>query len=124
MKEIVKEWISKAEEDYKASLALNLEEFPNVICFHAQQCIEKYLKAVLVSFGIIPPKIHDLIMLNDILVEKDERFKDIYEDLEILNPYSVITRYPGEEASVDDAREAIDAMERSRNKIRCLISFL
>lgn len=89
MKEIVKEWISKAEEDYKASLALNLEEFPNVICFHAQQCIEKYLKAVLVSFGIIPPKIHDLIMLNDILVEK-----------------------------------AIDAMERSRNKIRCLISFL
>ncbi len=42
------------------------EESPtDTVCFHAQQCVEKYLKAVLVSEAIDFPKTHDLEELMD-----------------------------------------------------------
>ena len=50
---IMKEWVEKAEEDYKAANQLakiSLQHFATTICFHAQQCAEKYLKALIVSF--------------------------------------------------------------------------
>jgi len=56
---LVKEWIAKAEEDYKTILTLNRQKkhkLPNSICFHCQQCIEKYLKAFLVHNEFKPPR--------------------------------------------------------------------
>jgi HEPN domain-containing protein len=46
----VREWIERAESDLKnASLVLRAgERCPSdTVCFHAQQCVEKYLKAYL-----------------------------------------------------------------------------
>ncbi len=45
--EIIKEWISKADEDFEFALS-NLKEgktFFSQICFHFQQAAEKYLKS-------------------------------------------------------------------------------
>lgn len=45
--ELVNEWIVKSEEDYKTTEELyskSLSEFASTICFHSQQCAEKYLK--------------------------------------------------------------------------------
>ncbi|MGI4789164.1 MAG: HEPN domain-containing protein [Janthinobacterium lividum] len=50
MKLITQEWIEKAEEDWDvALLALGASQSRvyNAICFHAQQCAEKYLKGQL-----------------------------------------------------------------------------
>jgi hypothetical protein len=50
MKPITQEWISKAEGDFAtAQRELQAQEMPNydAVCFHCQQCIEKYLKAYL-----------------------------------------------------------------------------
>lgn len=44
------EWVSKAEGDFlTAGRELRARKSPNydAVCFHAQQCAEKYLKAVL-----------------------------------------------------------------------------
>lgn len=51
LNELVEEWIYKAEGDYKVALREYKSEDPNydAICFHIQQCIEKYLKAILQS---------------------------------------------------------------------------
>ena len=38
------------------------------VCFHAQQCAEKYLKARLQDLGIIVPKTHDLTQLLELLL--------------------------------------------------------
>ena len=49
MNKVVNEWIDKAEEDFHAAISLRrLRRYPthNAVCFHAQQCIEKYLKAI------------------------------------------------------------------------------
>ena len=44
------EWVEKAEGDWHTSgRELGTTEFPNydAVCFHARQCAEKYLKALL-----------------------------------------------------------------------------
>jgi HEPN domain-containing protein len=48
--DLVKMWIRKAESDLKTSIhSLKIKPDPpfDTICFHAQQCAEKYLKAYL-----------------------------------------------------------------------------
>ena len=53
--QVVSEWVEKAENDLKnAAHTIKMgEDCPtDTVCFHAQQCVEKYLKAFLVSTGI------------------------------------------------------------------------
>ena len=60
---IVRQWIEKAEDDFKAaSYLLNLrEDCPvSTVAFHAQQCSEKYIKAALTYYLIPFQKTHDL----------------------------------------------------------------
>jgi HEPN domain-containing protein len=48
MQEITKEWVFKAEQDFDAAdLLMHAGEspIPDYVCFHCQQCAEKYLKA-------------------------------------------------------------------------------
>jgi HEPN domain-containing protein len=113
--EYAREWISKAEADRHVAQRC-LEEArsspgqADIACFHAQQCAEKYIKAVLVSRGIIFSKIHDLLELVKLMNElKDKLNRD---DLGALNQYSVDSRYPGAFASYAEAEEAVRAMER------------
>jgi hypothetical protein len=64
MKPAVARWLEFAEIDLKAARALLKEgSHSQVVCFHAQQSIEKSLKALIESKGLNPPKSHDLIML-------------------------------------------------------------
>lgn len=56
MNSSVNEWIEKAEEDYRVALTLRrLRRHPthNAVCFHAQPCVEKYLKAILEKHGAV-----------------------------------------------------------------------
>jgi HEPN domain-containing protein len=66
----VEEWRAKAEGDYRtATREFDAPEAPNydAVCFHAQQCIEKLMKGVLIQRGIIPPKTHDLMSLTAVV---------------------------------------------------------
>jgi len=61
--DVVREWVEKAENDLQnAALTLRASREPptDTIVFHAQQCVEKYLKALLTLREIDFPKIHDL----------------------------------------------------------------
>ena len=61
-----RQWVEKAEHDLiNAEYTLTLEKnCPlDTVCFHAQQCAEKYLKAFLVQKSISFPKTHDLRVL-------------------------------------------------------------
>ena len=56
---LIREWVAKAEDDLKnASSVIRLgHECPvDTVCFHAQQCVEKYLKALLAMEGVDFPK--------------------------------------------------------------------
>ena len=119
--EVVREWLQKAEEDYNAVVKLEPAETPCVICFHCQQCIEKYLKAFLTACGEIPPPTHNLIRLNSTATEYEKSLDAIYDFLEELNPYSVAIRYPGMSVTSEDAERAIEIMNNLRLRLKDLI---
>jgi HEPN domain-containing protein/predicted nucleotidyltransferase len=97
---------------------LSRQAVPDSVCFHYQQCIEKYLKAFLISNDIEPPEIHDLQRLKTICGKLDESFEEVSGELDILNAYAVNFRYPGEAASLEEANEAVLVMRRLHKFIR------
>ena len=62
-------WVDKAEVDWASMMYLsqNRPLFNNSICLHAQQCVEKYLKALLVKNSVLFQKKHDILYLINIL---------------------------------------------------------
>ncbi len=102
-------WIERAEEDFAIARSALHRKTPLIYpaCFHAQQCVEKYLKAILTSKNIPCPKTHDLLMLFTICEESSILIPIETKDLNTLNDYSVRVRYPGDYPTVDDAKEAL-----------------
>ncbi|MEW5717402.1 MAG: HEPN domain-containing protein [Chloroflexota bacterium] len=117
----VEAWVEKAEGNYISALDLakrRKHPVPDVICNQCQQCAEKYLKAFLVRHHTEFPKIHDLLQLEGLAQTSDSDFRLIHDKLKRLNWYSVEIRYPGTAATVDDAKEAINAMKEVRKFVR------
>jgi HEPN domain-containing protein len=117
----VLEWISKAEQDYQTAETMARKRkypVPDIVGFHAQQCIEKYLKAYLVLKRIDFPKTHDLIELLELAKEKDHLIETWRQDLRILNLFSVQFRYPGEGATLEESKIALKAMRKLRKFLR------
>ena len=117
----LEEWLERAEEDYRqAQVALRQRKYPayNTVCFHAQQCAEKYLKAFLVRHAIAFPKTHDLIELRRLCIQVDSAFDLLTAPLKALFPYAVDIRYPGVSATQEDARDAVAAMKQVRAFVR------
>jgi HEPN domain-containing protein len=110
-RELVRQWLSKAEMDLGLAQKL-YEEHSNyleAICFHSHQAVEKYLKAFLVQRQIHFPKTHNLGELLDIIGSIDAGLSDSLREITILNPYAVEIRYPDDylEITVEDAGYAV-----------------
>ena len=120
-RDITLEWVNKAEEDFDVAereSRVRKRPSPGAVCYHAQQCIEKYLKAVLQEMNRSIPKTHDLYMLLD-LCGVDRFGADVDRDgLVSLTRYATHFRYPGEPATKDDAKLAIRLMRRYRTTLR------
>lgn len=124
MNELVREWVEKAEGDRRtAEREAAVTEGPNwdAVCFHAQQAVEKYLKAVLQTEDIRFPKTHDLTVLLDLLLPKYPQWKTLGDPLKRLSLFAVEVRYPGEPASKEDATEAIKIMRQWRSRLRQIL---
>ncbi|OGV65470.1 MAG: hypothetical protein A3K19_10300 [Lentisphaerae bacterium RIFOXYB12_FULL_65_16] len=124
MNAVVEEWLAKAEGDFAtATREFAAAETPNydAVCFHAQQCIEKHIKAILIARGVIPPKTHDLLELDKLLVAACPTWHWAVEELRLLSRAAVVFRYPGESAGHEEAAAALDVCTRIREKLRGLI---
>ncbi len=109
MKPLVAEWIAKAEADFSTlEREARARKNPNYdgICFHAQQCAEKYLKARLCAAGLPIQKIHDLVRLLDINLPLEPLWETFRSDLAHLTDAAVEFRYPGETATRETAMQA------------------
>jgi HEPN domain-containing protein len=116
MKELVVEWIKKAEGDAgTAKREAKVKEAAtnwDAVCFHAQQAVEKYLKGLLQQNEITFSKTHDLSVLLNLILPMFPNFKELSDDLEWLSAFAVEFRYPGEEAVEEDAKSALAIMDR------------
>lgn len=87
--------------------------------FHAQQALEKMIKAVLVGRGIVFPRTHDLFQLGDLLVRNGMTSPTSMELMARLAPYAVEFRYLGvkaPEVSLDEADRVVDAVRAWSNE--------
>ena len=116
MNPLTREWLAKAAEDYHLVVTLlRRKRIPaNTIRFNAQQAAEKFLKAVLQERGIRFARTHDLVALHVLMAADAGTLPLLVDDLRRLSGFAVISRYPGFNASVRDARNAAAAMKRIR----------
>lgn len=119
--DLVKLWIRKAENDLiNAQNSINIKPNPplDTVCFHAQQCAEKYIKAFLVYYEIEFEKIHDLEELAGLASKVDKSFLEILDMCGRLTDYAVDIRYPlFEEPTKEEAEKAIEIAEEIKKFI-------
>ena len=121
----VRRWVEKADNDLRNAvytLTMKADCPFDTVCFHAQQCAEKYLKALLVAEGIEFPKTHDLIILLN-LVPKGISLPLSAADVHPLDRYSIEARYPGAWEPITRT-EAEDAARRASQARDAVIRFL
>lgn len=124
MQPLTEEWVDKAEGDLTTAVReLRARKAPNydAACFHAQQCAEKYLKAVLQERNMPFGKTHHLTALLDMIVPAIPPFEMMRPLLTELNAFAVDYRYPGESADKEIAGKAVRACKEVRTKIRDIL---
>jgi HEPN domain-containing protein len=107
--ENIPKWILKSEHDLiAAQQILLLETAPtDTVCYHAQQTVEKILKALLIQEGIEFSKTHNLLILLELLQDTDlDNYRVVCE---LLTSYAIESRYPGDyiEPEREEAEEAV-----------------
>jgi HEPN domain-containing protein len=119
----VRKWAEKAENDLNTAVRTlkppATKRPTDTACFHAQQCVEKYLKALLTWRGLPVPWTHDLAELRARLPQRDRPELTVAES-ETLTRYATVTRYPGdyEPIPLAEARQAVKIARRVRKQIR------
>jgi HEPN domain-containing protein len=91
------------------------------VCFHCQQCAEKYLKALLEESGLSIVKTHDLDVLLTDLAPGHPTLRAMRRGLLFLSDFAVDTRYPGNDATKRQAVAALRWSERVRKEARRLL---
>ncbi|MBI1864935.1 MAG: HEPN domain-containing protein [Nitrospirae bacterium] len=121
MKPVTAEWVAKAEGDWTtAHREMEAAGSPNfdAACFHAHQCVEKYLKARLAEEGKSLPKTHDLSALLDLLLPLEPKWIRFRQELDVLTDLGIEVRYPGVFAEIEDARRAVETAGEVRQAAR------
>lgn len=121
------EWLRYAAEDLDAAEILLRPAVPKPkqALFHAQQAVEKALKAFLLWSGRPYPLTHSLPVLLDQCAVLDSGLRPDIQPALWLTQFSVRFRYPGEpeepavedaEKGIEDARQAVAAISKRLSK--------
>jgi len=89
--------------------------------FHAQQCAEKYLKALLVMKQVPFPRTHDLSALVRLCQQNGIILTIPEDDLDKLSAFAVEVRYPGIQSTSEEAKEALSIAKIIRKNSRNLL---
>ena len=121
--ETVNNWILKAENDLKTGkdeMDTNKPAF-DTICFHMQQCVEKYLKCFLIFNGKEIKKTHNLAEIINECSETDADYENMYNiRANELTKYAVDIRY-GDEfyfPALEETKQAIQTAEKVKDFVR------
>jgi len=121
----VRLWAALADDDLRvAQHTLDIaDQCPyRLVAYHAQQCVEKYLKAYLVFSSVDFPFTHNITRLLELCAASSDWAEDI-TDAEELTPFAIAARYPGEDEPVtrSEAQRAIEVTEHVRRTVRAAL---
>jgi HEPN domain-containing protein len=115
MKETTSEWLSRAKDDLDVIAEIkDKQHLTNMVAFHAQQAIEKSLKAIIDEFDLGFVKTHQIERLLEIVkdqmeAEIDHRIVQILDSLYIESRYPVdIGLLPNGKPTSEDAQKFIE----------------
>jgi HEPN domain-containing protein len=119
---VARAWFLKAENDLAAARQIMLMATPptDTVCFHAQQCAEKYLKGLLTYHQIAAPKTHSLEDLALLCEPAAPGIAAQLAEVEILTSYGVQVRYPDDlyyNIPLEDAVEALTIAEKVKRVV-------
>lgn len=113
-------WVKQALEDLEIAKDLfNADKQRNyrLVCFESQQCVEKLLKAYLISSNRPIEKNHNIRKFIDNCSLINPVFQELYNIInpDILTAYATIDRYPASDIIFNDkkAKEAISMAEKT-----------
>jgi HEPN domain-containing protein len=113
--------VTKAEGDYDVILLLLKSRKKtrfDQICFHSQQCIEKYLKGRLNEANIAFPKTHDLVAVLKLSQPIEPLWGVFAMPFRSVTDWAVLPRYPGSFATAAQGKEAVKICRRFRKVAR------
>ncbi|MCB0196427.1 MAG: HEPN domain-containing protein [Anaerolineae bacterium] len=115
MKPITKAWLDSALDDINA-IALLVEEphLTNVVSFHAQQAVEKSLKALIEEFEIGIIKTHNLNRLYELVKPQYDPIQDL-DMLDQLDAIYIESRYPNEMGLLPHGKPSLTEAEQFYN---------
>lgn len=106
----VADWLKRAQSSLAmAKISRPKNALWEDLCYHAQQAVEKALKAVLVKMGIPFRFVHDIDELIVTLEKHGQKIPERVKSSVVLTGYAVATRYPGnyEPVSRDEWKDAV-----------------
>lgn len=123
MRAMTVEYVNKAEEDLVIARAGASLPKPvhDPVCFHCQQCAEKYLKALLQEAGLPVPHTHNLSDLRELILPHHAEVRPLRRGLDMLTRFAVLPRYPMFDASKRQAQAALRWAVRVRAVCRPLL---
>jgi HEPN domain-containing protein len=122
LREWVARWVRLAEGDLAmARLGLASDGFDvfELVGFHAQQAVEKLVKAYLARRAVEFGDVHDIDTLQRLVARVDGRLAEKLDPAAALTRYAVGTRYPGRYARVtrEQAETAVQIAESIHSEI-------
>ena len=116
-------WALKAEHDFKVGERELTFDDPvtDMVCFHMQQCVEKYLKAYLTLQGRAFRRTHDIAELIELCKDADPEFETLYSlQADHLTVYGVEIRYPDDfyMPSREEAQHCVEIALAVRDFVR------
>ena len=97
MKHLSEDWLKAAHDDLAViEKIMDEPSLSHMVAFHAQQCIEKSLKAIAEEHQLEIPKIHKLKTLSQRIGIDLSSFEQSEEYLHLLDELYIESRYPGD----------------------------
>ena len=106
-------WWRYAEIDLRSAQLLLEEKIYTQACFHAQQAVEKALKAVIAARGETPPRMHRVSALAELAGLSFDDLADLFKSLDFVYlptryPDALPGTFPDGEPSEGLARECVE----------------
>ncbi|MGE5682602.1 MAG: HEPN domain-containing protein [Bacillota bacterium] len=109
-----KNWLKRAKSNLvRAQMTKPEDVFWEDLCYDAQQCAEKSLKALLIFHQVKFRYVHDIGELLKTLKVNGISYPDDFNEAVILTDYAVETRYPivSEPVTEEEYKEAVRIAE-------------
>ncbi len=108
MKKQAEAWLISAQDDLiTIKEIIENHQLTHIVAYHAQQAIEKSLKAILEAIEEEVPRIHNLITLKGIIDQHVELVVEI-DIFDQINELYVDSRYPTDLGYLPDGKPSVE----------------